>query len=203
MRPEEGLLVATEQGPVQLYLITSSLPNPTEHFHMQSESLIGPLMQTISHQHWKVRVAVIEATGTVIQFGSGNSVDDVLSHFAQRLFDDVPQVLGVLRLTVLKPCASVNRSVLCSSTGRISVQGLVLRALPGRTEWTYSAGVVSMLVGDREKPSRCRQRTHWLSEHSHVSDLRLLWLMVMSPTKKGLVVGRLCLQGRKQVKGST
>ncbi|XP_006167960.2 dynein assembly factor 5, axonemal [Tupaia chinensis] len=63
-----------------------------DHFHMQSESLIGPLMQTISHQHWKVRVAVIEATGTVIQFGNGKSVDDVLSHFAQRLFDDVPQV---------------------------------------------------------------------------------------------------------------
>ncbi|XP_021496379.1 dynein axonemal assembly factor 5 isoform X2 [Meriones unguiculatus] len=63
-----------------------------EHFHMQSESLIGPLMQTISHQHWKVRVAVIEATGTVIQFGNGSSVDDVLSHFAQRLFDNVPQV---------------------------------------------------------------------------------------------------------------
>ncbi|XP_062945575.1 dynein axonemal assembly factor 5 [Cynocephalus volans] len=63
-----------------------------DHFHMQSESLISPLMQTISHQHWKVRVAVIEATGTVIQFGNGKSVDDVLSHFAQRLFDDVPQV---------------------------------------------------------------------------------------------------------------
>lgn len=59
---------------------------------MQSESLIGPLMQSISHQHWKVRVAVIKATGTVIQFGSGKSVDDVLPHFAQRLFDDVPQV---------------------------------------------------------------------------------------------------------------
>ncbi|XP_030888045.1 dynein assembly factor 5, axonemal, partial [Leptonychotes weddellii] len=63
-----------------------------DHFHMQSESLIGPLMQSISHQHWKVRVAVIEATGTVIQLGSGKSVDDVLPHFAQRLFDDVPQV---------------------------------------------------------------------------------------------------------------
>ncbi|XP_032115798.1 dynein assembly factor 5, axonemal isoform X1 [Sapajus apella] len=63
-----------------------------DHFHMQSESLIGPLMQTISHQHWKVRVAAVEATGTVIQFGNGKSVDDVLSHFAQRLFDDVPQV---------------------------------------------------------------------------------------------------------------
>lgn len=66
----------------------------SDHFHMQSESLIGPLMQTISHQHWKVRVAVIEATGAVIQFGSGKSVDDVLPHFAQRLFDDVPQVAG-------------------------------------------------------------------------------------------------------------
>ncbi|XP_043415420.1 dynein axonemal assembly factor 5 isoform X1 [Prionailurus bengalensis] len=63
-----------------------------DHFHMQSESLIGPLMQSISHQHWKVRVAVIEATGSVIQFGNGKSVDDVLPHFAQRLFDDVPQV---------------------------------------------------------------------------------------------------------------
>ncbi|XP_015974623.2 dynein assembly factor 5, axonemal [Rousettus aegyptiacus] len=63
-----------------------------DHFHMQSESLIGPLMQTISHQHWKVRVAVIEATGTVVQFGSGKPVDNVLPHFAQRLFDDVPQV---------------------------------------------------------------------------------------------------------------
>ncbi|XP_063671203.1 dynein axonemal assembly factor 5 isoform X3 [Pan troglodytes] len=63
-----------------------------DHFHMQSESLIGPLMQTISHQHWKVRVAAIEATGAAIQFGNGKSVDDVLSHFAQRLFDDVPQV---------------------------------------------------------------------------------------------------------------
>nr|XP_031289187.1 dynein assembly factor 5, axonemal [Camelus dromedarius] len=63
-----------------------------DHFHMQSESLVGPLMQSISHQHWKVRVAVIEATGTVVQFGSGKSVDDVLPHFAQRLFDNVPQV---------------------------------------------------------------------------------------------------------------
>lgn len=64
---------------------------------MQSESLIGPLMQTISHQHWKVRVAVIEATGTVVQFGSGKPVDDVLPHFAQRLFDDVPQVARALQ----------------------------------------------------------------------------------------------------------
>lgn len=74
---------------------------PADHFHMQSESLIGPLMQTIAHQHWKVRVAVIEATGTVIQFGNGKSVDDVLPHFAQRLFDDVPQVAGPSRQCLL------------------------------------------------------------------------------------------------------
>ncbi|XP_053898776.1 dynein axonemal assembly factor 5 [Malaclemys terrapin pileata] len=63
-----------------------------EHFHMQSEFLIKPLMQTVSHQHFRVRVAVIQATGTVIQFGNGRSVDDVLSHLAQRLFDEIPQV---------------------------------------------------------------------------------------------------------------
>ncbi|XP_067859576.1 dynein axonemal assembly factor 5-like [Heptranchias perlo] len=63
-----------------------------ETFHMQSESLIKPLMQTISHQHSKVRVAVILATGTVIQCGNGKSVDDVISHLAQRLFDDAPLV---------------------------------------------------------------------------------------------------------------
>uniref|UniRef100_A0A8B9QLI2 Dynein axonemal assembly factor 5 n=1 Tax=Apteryx owenii TaxID=8824 RepID=A0A8B9QLI2_APTOW len=63
-----------------------------EHFHMQSESLIKPLMQTISHQHYRVRVDVIQATGAVIQFGNGKSMDDVLSHLAQRFFDEIPKV---------------------------------------------------------------------------------------------------------------
>ncbi|KAJ8398750.1 hypothetical protein AAFF_G00419470 [Aldrovandia affinis] len=62
------------------------------HFHMQADGLVKPLMQTISHQHSRVRVAAIEATGAVIQYGSGKNVDDVLSHLAQRLFDDWPQV---------------------------------------------------------------------------------------------------------------
>ncbi|KAJ3600692.1 hypothetical protein NHX12_031670 [Muraenolepis orangiensis] len=63
-----------------------------EHFHMQAESLVKPLMQTISHQHSRVRVSVVEATGAVVQHGSGKHVDDVLSHMAQRLFDSSPQV---------------------------------------------------------------------------------------------------------------
>ncbi|XP_074867131.1 dynein axonemal assembly factor 5 isoform X2 [Carettochelys insculpta] len=71
---------------------TASARAMPEHFHMQSELLIKPLMQMISHQHFRVRVAVIQATGTVLQFGNGKSVDDVLSHLAQRLFDEIPQV---------------------------------------------------------------------------------------------------------------
>ncbi|XP_026218673.1 dynein assembly factor 5, axonemal [Anabas testudineus] len=63
-----------------------------EHFHMQSDSLVKPLMQTIAHQHSRVRMSVIDATGAVIQYGSGKNVDDVLSHLAQRLFDDSAQV---------------------------------------------------------------------------------------------------------------
>jgi dynein assembly factor 5 len=34
-----------------------------EHFHMQSESLIKPLLQTLSHQHSRVRSCVIETIG--------------------------------------------------------------------------------------------------------------------------------------------
>ncbi|XP_007525181.1 dynein axonemal assembly factor 5 isoform X2 [Erinaceus europaeus] len=71
-----------------------------DHFHMQAESLVSPLMQTIAHQHWKVRVAVIQATGTVVQFGDGKLVDEVLPHFAQRLFDDVPQVRQAVTMVV-------------------------------------------------------------------------------------------------------
>ncbi|XP_031420649.1 dynein axonemal assembly factor 5 isoform X2 [Clupea harengus] len=71
-----------------------------EHFHMQAESLVKPLMQTIAHQHSRVRVAVIEATGAVIQHGTGKNVDDVLSHLAQRLFDNSPQVRKAVTLVV-------------------------------------------------------------------------------------------------------
>lgn len=96
---------------------------------MQSESLVAPLMQSISHQHWKVRVAVVEAAGTVIQFGSGKSVDDVLPHFAQRLFDDVPQVPGGPPLAAgVRGCdvlpSSVSRCPRCTKHPHLSPRGL-------------------------------------------------------------------------------
>ncbi|XP_041633906.1 dynein assembly factor 5, axonemal-like [Cheilinus undulatus] len=71
-----------------------------DHFHLQAESLIKPLMQTISHQHSRVRVSAIEATGAVIQHGTGKNVDDVLSHLAQRLFDNSPQVRKAVTVVV-------------------------------------------------------------------------------------------------------
>ncbi|XP_074649053.1 dynein axonemal assembly factor 5-like [Tubulanus polymorphus] len=62
------------------------------HFHMQSEALIKPLLLTMSHQHSRVRTAAVECLGDVIQNGNGKSVDDVVSHLAQRLFDQSPAV---------------------------------------------------------------------------------------------------------------
>lgn len=41
-------------------LLAKSTP---QHFHMQCDSLIKPLLQTISHQHSRVRVEVVKAIG--------------------------------------------------------------------------------------------------------------------------------------------
>ncbi len=41
-----------------------------ENFHMQSESLIKPLLTSLTHQHSKVRVAVVEAIGLCCLFAS-------------------------------------------------------------------------------------------------------------------------------------
>ncbi|XP_060757414.1 dynein axonemal assembly factor 5-like isoform X3 [Neoarius graeffei] len=69
-----------------------------DHFSMQAEGLVKPLMQTISHQHSRVRMAIIEATGAVVLYGTVKTMDDVLSHVAQRLFDNSPQVRKAVTL---------------------------------------------------------------------------------------------------------
>ncbi|KAJ8319390.1 hypothetical protein KUTeg_004481 [Tegillarca granosa] len=70
-------------------VLAKSVP---EVFHMQSETLINPLLKSIAHQHSKVRTIVVETIGDVIQYGNGKSVDTVVSHLAQRLFDQAPTV---------------------------------------------------------------------------------------------------------------
>ncbi|CAN0214737.1 unnamed protein product [Lampetra fluviatilis] len=69
--------------------LAASLP---EHFHMYSEQLIKPLMQTLTHQHSRVRVAAVLTTGAVVRYGNNKSVNDALPHLAQRLFDDASTV---------------------------------------------------------------------------------------------------------------
>ncbi|KAK7175263.1 hypothetical protein R3I93_002230 [Phoxinus phoxinus] len=71
-----------------------------DHFHLQAESLLKPLLQTISHQHSQVRVSATQATGAVIRHSAGKNVDDVLSHLAQRLFDDSPRVRKAVTVVV-------------------------------------------------------------------------------------------------------
>lgn len=71
-----------------------------EKFHMQSESLINPLLRSLTHQHSKVRICVVEAIGDVIQNGNNKSVDDVRGHLAQRLFDQSQAVrMAVIKVT--------------------------------------------------------------------------------------------------------
>jgi dynein assembly factor 5 len=67
-------------------------------FHMQSEQLVKPLLQNIVHQHSRVRKDIIECLCDVIQYGNNKSVTDAISHLAQRLFDQAPQV----RMAVIK-----------------------------------------------------------------------------------------------------
>ncbi|KAG2455812.1 DAAF5 factor, partial [Polypterus senegalus] len=120
-----------------------------EHFHMQSESLIKPLMQTISHQHSRVRVAVIMATGTVIQCGSGKSVDDVISHLAQRLFDDAPQASGAQLLEQSR--TSVAAGERRGSEGQARLFGLSCSSLPSRRVLGTSAIKLPPPIGHSTK----------------------------------------------------
>eukprot|EP00111_Clytia_hemisphaerica_P003015 TCONS_00008591-protein len=66
-------------------------------FYMQGESLIKPLLKSLSHQHNKVRTAMIETIGITILGTSGKAVDEVFTHLAQRTFDHS----GVVRLAVV------------------------------------------------------------------------------------------------------
>ncbi|XP_043244314.1 dynein axonemal assembly factor 5-like [Amphibalanus amphitrite] len=69
--------------------LARSLPR---HFHLQSASLVPPLLRNLAHQRWRVREPCVRALGDVVQFGDNSTVRDAVSHMAQRMFDQVPQV---------------------------------------------------------------------------------------------------------------
>lgn len=88
-----------------------------QSFHMQSESLITPLVQILTHQQYRVRVSAIAAlgqfwsekchvhifsllsdinfifeTGVVVRYGNNKSIKEVSGPLAERMFDQTPQV---------------------------------------------------------------------------------------------------------------
>ncbi|KAK2567034.1 Dynein axonemal assembly factor 5 [Acropora cervicornis] len=67
-----------------------------EQFYFQASSLVNSLLKSLTHQHSKVRVSGIQTLGIVISYGDGKNVDDVVSHLAQRTFDNAPAVRAAL-----------------------------------------------------------------------------------------------------------
>ena len=62
------------------------------NFHMQSESLIKPLLTNFTHQHSRVRKEMVDCLCEVVMHGNNKSVTEVIPHLAQRLFDQAPAV---------------------------------------------------------------------------------------------------------------
>jgi dynein assembly factor 5 len=69
---------------------------------MQSESLVKPILQNMTHQHSRVRKDMADALCDVIMHGNNKSVDTALPHLAQRLFDQA----GGVRTSVVKLCGT-------------------------------------------------------------------------------------------------
>nr|XP_014282402.2 dynein assembly factor 5, axonemal [Halyomorpha halys] len=68
-------------------------------FHPLSKKLIPPLAEAIHHQHWRVRVSVLEAIEILILKGDPKNLPDGIRALANRLFDDSPHVrLALTRL---------------------------------------------------------------------------------------------------------
>lgn len=64
------------------------------YFYDQSNKLVKPILQSFSHQHYRMRVAAIEALGKVVRWGSTKNlaIQEVFGSLAERLFDSTPAV---------------------------------------------------------------------------------------------------------------
>jgi dynein assembly factor 5 len=85
-----------KQGCACARLIAQRLAS--SNFHMQSENLIKPLLANMTHQHSRVRKDIVDCLSDVILHGNNKSVNDVISHLAQRLFDQA----SIVRMAVIK-----------------------------------------------------------------------------------------------------
>lgn len=73
-----------------------------QNFHMQSESLVKPILQNMTHQHSRVRKDMVECLCDVVMHGNNKSVDTCLPHLAQRIFDGAT----IVRTAVIKLCGT-------------------------------------------------------------------------------------------------
>ncbi|KAL0278385.1 UNVERIFIED_CONTAM: hypothetical protein PYX00_000222 [Menopon gallinae] len=70
------------------------------NFYDHSNKLIKPILASFNHQHFRMRVAAIEALGKVVRYGNTKNLptQEVFGSLAERLFDSNPSV----RLAVTK-----------------------------------------------------------------------------------------------------
>lgn len=64
------------------------------HFYNHSNKLIKPILASFSHQHYRMRVAAIEALGKVVRWGNNKNLptQEVFGSLAEKLFDTTPNV---------------------------------------------------------------------------------------------------------------
>ncbi|KAK0086124.1 hypothetical protein PV325_003706 [Microctonus aethiopoides] len=67
-------------------------------FYTKSEAIIKPILSNFTHQHYRVRVASVNAIGDVLQYGNSKSMTEVSTPLAERLFDQS----GAVRAAVVK-----------------------------------------------------------------------------------------------------
>ncbi|XP_042232558.1 dynein axonemal assembly factor 5-like [Homarus americanus] len=66
-----------------------------EKFHMQSESLVKPLLKALTHQRFKNRISCLNALGDLLLYGDSKIIQDVSGPLAQCAMD-LPQVREAL-----------------------------------------------------------------------------------------------------------
>lgn len=73
--------------------VTSLTRAEPKNFHLQSKSLMKPLVNTLKHKHSAVRISAVKALGALVQYGNFNEeVREVCSHLSQRVMDNNPKV---------------------------------------------------------------------------------------------------------------
>ncbi|XP_014470409.1 PREDICTED: dynein assembly factor 5, axonemal [Dinoponera quadriceps] len=112
----------------------------SRHFYSQSEHLIKPILSNFTHQHYRVRLAAVEAIGDVIRHGNSKSMEEVATPLAQRLFDQS----GIVREAV------------------VQVSGRWLAELPDRYSWWHKLLPLIMTgLHDELAEIRAKASTMW------------------------------------------